>query len=101
MIACHPYHPQDSVITSYEHSSGVLTEAKGLVQIRALFQNFFGLLTKCDMMTVPVEEVTEDPAQVWLVWDCPDSGVMSATDTFIYERGTFKNIVQVWRLLVT
>ena len=56
------------------------------------------MLKKCELLTVPVLEETEDPKQVYLVWDCPDSGVMSATDTFVYRSGDYKNIVQVGAL---
>ena len=99
-----PYcNAQESILRSYEHSEGKLTEAKGVAEIRAFFQGLFAMLTTCELLTVPVLEVTETPMQVYLVWDCPDSGVMSATDTFVYRSGDFKNIVQVrclYRLVV-
>ena len=90
-----PCNLQDSILRSYEHAEGKLTEARGLAEIRSFFEGLFTVLTKCELLTVPVMEVTEEPKQVYLVWDCPDSGVMSATDTFLYRSGDYKNIVQV------
>ena len=85
----------------YEHGEGTGTEVTGLAAIRAMFESFFAMLTKCELLTVPVMEVTEEPKQVFLVWDCPDSGVMSATDTFLYRSGDYKNIVQVGELFAS
>ena len=86
---------QDSVLNSYEHSEGKLTVAKGLTEIRAFFQGLFNDLSLCNLLTVPVQDVTEDPRQVFLVWDCPDSGVISATDTFVFESTSFEIMTQV------
>ena len=83
------------MLRSYEYSEGKLTEAKGLTQIRAFFEDLFAMLTTCELLTVPVQDVTENPRQVFLAWDCPDSGVMSATDTFLYRSGDFKHVMQV------
>jgi len=41
-------------------------------------------------------EVTEEPRQVYLIWACPTSGIVSATDTFIFDpkfKITRQNIV--------
>ena len=86
---------QDSILRAYEYGSAALTEVTGLTGIRTMFESFFALLTSCELLTMPVMEVTEEPKQVFLVWDCPDSGVVSATDTFLYRSGDYKNMVQV------
>ena len=76
---------EESVLKCFEHSAGELTTATGLAEIRDFFAGLFGLLTDLSTLAAPVVEVTEAPdKQVYLVWKCPGSGVLEATDTFIF-----------------
>ena len=94
---------QNSIVRSYDHSEGKLTEAKGLVQIRAFFTAAFATQMESKLGMAPVTEITEDPRQVFRVWDEPDAGVMGASETLLFEneRGNYKTIVQVRRLYKT
>ena len=79
----------------YEHSTGTLMEYKGLAKIRAYYQAAFSNVPNCTDMTKPVDEATEMPRQVYFVWDCPNTGVVGATDHYLFRSGDFKIMVQV------
>ena len=80
---------------AYEHSAGTLKEYKGVAEIRAYYKATFAKMSNCKDMTVPVNEATEMPRQVYFVWDCPDIGVVGATDHYLFRSGDFKIMVQV------
>ena len=74
-----------SELRCYEHSEGKLSSFKGSAEIRGFFAGLFEMLADLSALAAPVVEVTSDPAkQVYLIWSCPSSGVLSAQDTFIY-----------------
>ena len=91
------YNRQDSIIRLYDHSEGKLTEVKGLADIRSLLTRFMMLMTDCSSAMEPFEKVTEDPRHGFLLWDCPDSGVISASSTSLYRSPDFKIMVEVCR----
>merc|ERR1711998_613165 len=77
---------EDSVLESYESTSGVLTNASGLVEIRQFFTDLFAILTDLSELEAPVVQVTEEPVkQVYLIWSCASSGVTFAHDSFYYD----------------
>jgi hypothetical protein len=47
-------------------------------------------------LDAPVVDVVENPGMVFLVWKCPGSGVLNATDTFLFDENfkiTRQNVV--------
>jgi ketosteroid isomerase-like protein len=74
-----------SVLESYELSSKSLVTATGKVEIRDFFENLFSMLHDTSGLTAPVLEVSGDPAQVYLVWTCPTSGIKEASDSFFFD----------------
>ena len=50
-------------------------------------------------LTAPMLDVSEDKKMVFIVWRCPSSGLVDATDTFVFG-GTNKIVRQhvVFRL---
>lgn len=76
--ACHVRH--------YENSDGIKTDFVGSDSVREMYSQLFDELLDLSDMEVILTEVDEDAGQVFLVWECPESGVLSATSTFIYAR---------------
>ena len=65
----------------------------GLAGVRKFFEGLFAQLSDLSALAAPVVDVQEsDRSQVFLVWSCASSGVVSATDTFTFdEAGKIKN----------
>merc|ERR1712061_826021 len=66
-----------SVLKAFNHLDGKLQTATGLAEIRTFFTNLFAMLSDLSDLAAPVIEVTEDPKQVYLIWSCGSSGVVS------------------------
>merc|ERR1719464_2116720 len=75
---------ETSVIRVYTSGTGALTEFRGTQQVREFFTGCFQDLPDMTTLEAPVKIVEEDYKQVFLVWKCPSSGVVLASDTFIF-----------------
>merc|ERR1719253_127430 len=75
-----------SVLKAFNHTDGKLESCTGLAEIKQFFENLFKVLSDTSGLAAPVIEPTEDPAQTYLIWSCPTSGIVSATDTFIFDE---------------
>lgn len=73
-----------SVARIYDWTKGAETIFTGTAEIRACFAGLFAQLTDRSTMAAPVCQVEENPKTVFLCWKCPSSGILSATDTFIF-----------------
>lgn len=75
-------------LQSFDHSTGVLTVAKGLAEIQRCFEALFSMLTDLSGLASPVVHVTDqaEGKQVFLVWSCPSSGIIEGVDSFIYDN---------------
>merc|ERR1719247_3943476 len=78
---------EESVLKAFNHATGKLDTRKGMAEIQNFFEGLFGVLKDTSGLAAPVIEVTEAPKQVYLVWSCPTSGIVSATDTFMFDEG--------------
>jgi hypothetical protein len=77
-----------SVLWAWDHADldSNVTVATGLDEIRDFFGGLFAQLDDLELLAAPVVDVTEEPAQVYLIWSCPSSDIESATDTFIFDE---------------
>jgi len=86
-------------VVVWDTAKGARSDFVGLAQIRACFQGLFAQLSDLGTLAAPVVEVTEAadgaPGMVFLVWECPGSGVRKATDTFLFcgDKITRQNVV--------
>jgi len=71
---------------------------KGLDGVRECFEGFFGYMTDISDLAAPVvnvQEATSDIAgNVLLIWKVPASGVMDATDTFVFDKAQPSKILR-------
>ena len=75
-----------SVLKAFDHRTQALVTCTGRGQIRDFFINLFATLSDTSELAAPVIEVTEAPAkQIYLIWSCASSGIVSATDTFMFD----------------
>lgn len=77
-----------SVLKAYDFTTKKLTDKKGKAGIREFFTNLFQNLDTAHVNVLnPGEkpDVTEKPKHTYLLWEAPKSGIVSATDTFIYD----------------
>jgi len=95
---------EDSVITTFDQTTGTKTEYKGLAGARECFVGLFKSLSDLKDLAAPVQvvkEATADaPGSVFLVWKCPASGYTQATDTFIFDASSKilrQNVVFVYQ----
>jgi hypothetical protein len=81
-----------SVITVYDQSTGTKTVHTGLEGARACFEGLFKSLSDISDLDAPVQIVKEarkhEPGSVFLIWRCPASGFVEATDTFIFDKSS-------------
>jgi ketosteroid isomerase-like protein len=77
---------EESQLRAFDHRTGVMTEANGRAQIQQFFADLFIALHDTSGLTAPIVHVTDSPAskQVYLVWTCPTSGILTATDSFLF-----------------
>lgn len=83
---------EDSVITTFDQTTGSKTVFTGLAGARECFVGLFASLPDCSDLAAPVQVVKEAskdaPASVFLIWSCPASGYSQATDTFIFDASS-------------
>jgi len=57
---------------------------------RSLFEGLFEALSDQSDLAAPMVQVDEDSKNVFLIWRCPASGFLDATDTFLIDGNTNK-----------
>lgn len=62
-------------------SFGLVLYAQGA---RTLFTGLFESLSDMSDLSAPVADVCEESKMVFLIWRCPASGYLDATDTFVF-----------------
>ena len=75
---------ETSILNIYDAGSGVQRQYVGLSEIEDAFAALFAQLTDLSGLAAPVVEVDEEREEVFLVWECPSSGIRKATDTFSF-----------------
>jgi ketosteroid isomerase-like protein len=77
---------EQSVVVVHEKASNKTTEYRGLADIRQCFKGLFSILSDLSSLAAPYIRVEEgDFPSVFLIWQCPSSGIVSATDTFVFD----------------
>lgn len=83
---------EDSIITTFDQTTGAKTVFNGLAGARECFVGLFASLSDTSDLAAPqqvVKEATKDaPGSVFLIWSCPASGYSQATDTFIFDAAS-------------
>jgi len=79
-----------SELRAFDHQTGKLDSCKGMAQIQKFFEGLFATLKDTSDLAAPTIDVTEDPKQVYLIWSCGASGIVSATDSFIFDAADNK-----------
>merc|ERR1712130_598558 len=95
----------DNSIIRYVENGGEMKEYKGTSAVSDFFTGLFDIIQMDEEKNIPslaapvvdVEEAVDGaPGMVFLVWNCPDSGIMKATDTFVFSEDNkirFQNVV--------
>jgi len=82
------------VHTSSENDTGTLARAGAPTRnpqgARSLFEGLFEALSDQSDLAAPMVQVDEDSKNVFLIWRCPASGFLDATDTFLIDGNTNK-----------
>ncbi|CAM9266921.1 unnamed protein product [Ectocarpus sp. 6 AP-2014] len=81
---------EDSVVTTYDQTADEISIFKGVEGARTLFEGLFEALSDQSDLAAPVIDVSEESNMVFLVWRCPASGFLDATDTFTHNDKTKK-----------
>jgi len=76
---------EESELRAWDHRAQKLDSCKGKAQIQKFFKGLFAALKDTSDLAAPTIDVTEDPKQVYLIWSCAASGIVSATDSFIFD----------------
>ncbi|CAM9961750.1 unnamed protein product [Laminaria digitata] len=76
---------ENSIITTYDQTKDEQQTYNGVEGARSLFTGLFEALSDLNDLSVPVADVSEDSKMVFLIWRCPASGFVDATDTFVYS----------------
>lgn len=83
---------EDSVIHTFDQTTGTKTVYTGLAGVRECFVGLFKSLPDTSDLAAPVQvvkEATADaPGSVFLIWSCSRSGYSQATDTFIFDSAS-------------
>jgi len=83
---------EESIITLFNQITGAKTVFNGLAGARECFVGLFASLPDCSTLAAPVQAVKEPtgeaPGTVFLIWSCPSSGYIQATDTFIFDAAS-------------
>ena len=74
-----------SVLQIFNHRTQTLKTFTGVAEIKVFYEWVYETMSDTSGLAIPVIQVTENPKQVYVVWSCPSSGVVSATDTFIFD----------------
>jgi hypothetical protein len=72
------------VLVAFDHASGQEVVATGWDEIQGFFEGLFETLSDTSDLGVQVLDVSEEEG-VYLVWSGAASGIVSATDTFIFD----------------
>eukprot|EP00904_Undaria_pinnatifida_P007657 jgi/Undpi1/4020/HiC_scaffold_16.g07387.m1 len=90
---------ENSEIFTYDQKTDEQHTYKGIESVRTINTDFFQVLSDMSGLTAPMLDVSEDKKMVFIVWRCPSSGLVDATDTFVFG-GTNKIVRQhvVFRL---
>jgi len=75
---------EQSTAEVFDWTSGKHDSFVGLAQIREMFTALFAELSDLSTLEAPVCLASEPNLSVFLCWKCPSSGILSATDTFIF-----------------
>lgn len=51
---------------------------------RTMFTELFSTMTDLSDLGLPDIELSEEDKMIWIIWRCPASGIVDATDTFIF-----------------
>lgn len=87
---------EESVATVFDVKTETKSTFKGLFEIRDLFTGLFADLSDLSGLEAPCVQVFEKPSNVFLIWKCPSSGIVSATDTFLFDENAkikYQNVV--------
>ncbi|CAM9385028.1 unnamed protein product [Discosporangium mesarthrocarpum] len=83
----------DKILLDYDDKSKITTwnlngdekaVYEGVDGARTLFEGLFKNLSDLSELGAPLIDVDEETKMVFLVWRCPSSGVVDATDTFTF-----------------
>eukprot|EP00903_Cladosiphon_okamuranus_P006425 g6287.t1 len=80
----------NSVITTYDQTSGKKEVFKGEEGARTLFTGLFEAMSDQSDLAAPMIDVDEASKLIFLIWRCPASGFLDATDTFLINGETSK-----------
>eukprot|EP00927_Polykrikos_kofoidii_P069504 TRINITY_DN65014_c0_g1_i1.p1 TRINITY_DN65014_c0_g1~~TRINITY_DN65014_c0_g1_i1.p1 ORF type:complete len:312 (+),score=32.26 TRINITY_DN65014_c0_g1_i1:102-938(+) len=83
---------ETSHVRVFNNADGAKSEYSGTVRVHQLFSEMFSDLSDLSTLDIPVVDIDEDAGQVLIVWKCPSSGYLAATETLIFSR-TFK----IWK----
>ena len=89
---------EESEIRVYDQTTGEKKLFVGLEGVREAFVGLFASLPDLSELAAPPVDVSEARSQVLLVWECPSSGVVRATDTFLFDAAgkiVTQNVVMV------
>lgn len=75
---------EESQLSVFNHSTQILEVYTGTNEIARCFRGLFQVLQDRSDMEAPVIDVDEAKKTVFLAWKCPASGVVSASDTFLF-----------------
>ena len=94
---------EESEIRVYDQTTGEKKLFVGLEGVREAFVGLFASLPDLSALAAPLVDVSEARSQVLLVWECPSSGVVRATDTFLFDAAgkiVTQNVVLVTKPVV-
>eukprot|EP00401_Gymnodinium_catenatum_P043054 CAMPEP_0117573360 /NCGR_PEP_ID=MMETSP0784-20121206/60910_1 /TAXON_ID=39447 /ORGANISM="" /LENGTH=219 /DNA_ID=CAMNT_0005371915 /DNA_START=42 /DNA_END=701 /DNA_ORIENTATION=- len=83
---------ETSHVRVFNNTDGAKAEYCGTIRIHQMFQQLFAELEDLSTFDTPVVDIDEDAGQVFIVWKCPSSGYLAATETLIFSA-SFK----IWK----
>eukprot|EP00904_Undaria_pinnatifida_P007659 jgi/Undpi1/4022/HiC_scaffold_16.g07389.m1 len=75
---------EKSVVTIFDQTKDEKQVFTGVEGARTLFTGLFESLSDMSDLSAPVADVCEESKMVFLIWRCPASGYLDATDTFVF-----------------
>lgn len=86
------HYTSSSVITVYDHVTGTRTDHTGLAGVRLRFEHLFENLPDRSDLAAPIQLLHEasrhEPGSAFRIWQCPASGYLQCTDTFIFDTAS-------------
>mmetsp|Transcript_141787 Transcript_141787/g.264231 ORF Transcript_141787/g.264231 Transcript_141787/m.264231 type:complete len:415 (+) Transcript_141787:57-1301(+) len=79
------HYDESSQVRWYNNADGKRMDCQGLTEIGKLYEELFPDLER-ETFEQNVADVDEDAGQVFLVFKCPGTGMLTFTSTFIYAR---------------